>query len=100
MSAASAVSSTTTKTYTVEDVKKHTTKGDAWIIIRSNIYNVSFFKHPGGDHFLSDLYGKDATSRFFQGHQETGKQIELLKKEHLIGKLATPPSGKSKHDNN
>ncbi|GJE96594.1 acyl-CoA dehydrogenase [Phanerochaete sordida] len=61
-----------TKTFTREEVAKHNTADDLWIIIDSKVYNVTRFKdlHPGGAHaFLDeDIAGQDATEAFYGLH--------------------------------
>jgi acyl-CoA 6-desaturase (Delta-6 desaturase) len=49
--------------YTWNEVKKHNIKGDCWIVINDNVYNVSEFKlvHPGGSRIISHYSGQDAT---------------------------------------
>lgn len=80
------------KIFTREEIAKHATKNDAWIIIRWNVYNVSTFKHPGGPTFVSRYWGKDATAGFEAFHGD--KAIEILNREYFIGNVATSVSGK------
>lgn len=51
--------------YTLEEISKHNSKNDCWMVIDNNVYNVSSFvdKHPGGDKILQGC-GKDATEMF------------------------------------
>ncbi|KAI0087286.1 acyl-CoA dehydrogenase/oxidase [Irpex rosettiformis] len=60
------------KYYTREEVAKHNSPEDLWIIIDAKVYNVSRFKdmHPGGTAvFLEeDVRGQDATEAFFGLH--------------------------------
>ncbi|KAI8092749.1 acyl-CoA dehydrogenase/oxidase [Halteromyces radiatus] len=60
------------KTYTREEVKKHNVEGDAWIIIDSEVYNISTFAdlHPGGAQILIELAGKDVTDDFYGLHRQ------------------------------
>jgi len=46
-----------------EDIKKHNTKTDAWIVIDGSIYDISNWakKHPGGRKIISNYAGEDAT---------------------------------------
>jgi cytochrome b involved in lipid metabolism len=51
---------------TVEEVKKHTTSSDCWMIINGNVYDVSNYdvNHPGGSYRIDSFCGKDATQAF------------------------------------
>mmetsp|Transcript_3400 Transcript_3400/g.6435 ORF Transcript_3400/g.6435 Transcript_3400/m.6435 type:complete len:515 (+) Transcript_3400:23-1567(+) len=63
--------------FTKEEVAKHNTKGNAWVIIDGNVYNVSKFArlHPGGEGVLMQLAGQDCTEEFLSLHK-----VEVLKK--------------------
>lgn len=54
------------KEYTLEEVSKHTTPNDLWLIVDNKVYDVSTFieKHPGGQKPFLYLAGKDATEKF------------------------------------
>ncbi|CAL1716561.1 unnamed protein product [Somion occarium] len=66
-------SSTNIKRFTREEVAKHNTENDLWIIIDSRVYDVTRFKnlHPGGAFvFLEEsIPGQDATDAFFGLHR-------------------------------
>jgi len=77
-----------TKEYTLEEVAKHNTKSDAWIIINGKVANITKWipKHPGGDIIMKGV-GKDATTLFNSiGHDDYAKkmfkkyQIGIIKK--------------------
>jgi len=71
--------------YTVEEVAKHNTKADLWVIINKNVYNVTKFMkdHPGGPDLFMDVAGKDATTEWEDvGHSKDAKN---QMKQFLIG---------------
>ncbi|KAF8623663.1 hypothetical protein AX17_007361 [Amanita inopinata Kibby_2008] len=59
--------------FTREEVAKHNTDNDLWVIIDSKVYDLSRFKnlHPGGLSVLVDpeIAGQDATEAFFSLHR-------------------------------
>ena len=76
------------KSFSLEEVAKHNTKSDAWIVINGKVADITKWipKHPGGDIIMKGV-GKDATSLFNSiGHDEYAKnmfkkyQIGILKK--------------------
>ena len=76
------------KEYTLEEVAKHNTKSDAWIVINSKVADITKWipKHPGGDIIMKGV-GKDATKLFNSiGHDDYAKKIV---KKYQIGILKT-----------
>ena len=74
------------KSYTKEEVKKHNTRDDAWVIYKNKVYNVTDWisKHPGGDAIMKGI-GKDITKLFDgRGHSNTARKIM---KKYYIGDL-------------
>ena len=74
--------------YTLEEVAKHNTKSDAWIVIHNKVADITNWipLHPGGDIIMKGV-GKDATKLFDSiGHDEYATkmlkkyQIGILKK--------------------
>jgi len=51
--------------FTMDEVRKHCSKNDAWLVIDDCVYDITQFveKHPGGDSIIIGL-GKDATNSF------------------------------------
>ncbi|KAI9475878.1 MAG: FMN-dependent dehydrogenase-domain-containing protein [Benjaminiella poitrasii] len=49
-----------------EEVAKHKTKDDVWVIIHGKVYDLTQFlpEHPGGQKIIMKYAGKDATSAF------------------------------------
>jgi len=56
--------------YTMDEVKKHTTKGDCWVVVSGQVLNVTNFlsEHPGGELAILTFAGKDATEEFDMIH--------------------------------
>ena len=75
------------KAFTLDEIKKHNKKGDAWTLIENKVYNISSWipKHPGGD-IIMQAVGKDATQLFnARGHPSYVKKTILPK--YYIGTL-------------
>merc|ERR1712003_379708 len=53
-----------------EEVAKHTTKSDCWVVVNGKVLNVSNFlsQHPGGELAILTFGGKDATEEFNMIH--------------------------------
>ena len=53
------------KTYVMDEVVKHNTRDDCWLVIHGKVYDVTAFipMHPGGSAILQGC-GKDATNLF------------------------------------
>ncbi|MES1917212.1 MAG: hypothetical protein MHM6MM_008962, partial [Cercozoa sp. M6MM] len=77
----------TLKTYTADEVAKHNTEQDCWIILDGKVYDVTKFldDHPGGADTILDFAGEDSTEAFEEiFHSEKARQQA---EEYLIGKL-------------
>ncbi|KAJ1442807.1 Fatty acid desaturase domain [Sesbania bispinosa] len=65
------------KTYiSLEELKQHNKRGDAWIAIEGKIYDVSKWAnhHPGGELPLLNLAGQDVTDAFLAFHPVTARK--------------------------
>lgn len=59
-----------TTVYTMEEVSRHKSSGDAWVVIDGEVFDVSRFArfHPGGRVVLQNATGGDATELFKRYH--------------------------------
>merc|ERR1712079_792530 len=55
---------------TMDEVAKHTTKEDCWVVLHNRVLNVTSFlsQHPGGELAILTFAGKDATAEFDMIH--------------------------------
>ena len=76
-------------TYTKEEVSKHSTKDDCWLIIKDMVYNVTEFLsiHPGGSSIVVSVGGQDATEYFFELHKPD--ILEEVGSKYIIGELCS-----------
>lgn len=60
-----------TKEYTLDDVAKHKTEEDCWVVVNGQVLDVSKFmhEHPGGKQALMLFAGRDATEEFNMLHK-------------------------------
>ncbi|KAG8053801.1 hypothetical protein GUJ93_ZPchr0001g30803 [Zizania palustris] len=73
--------------FRLEEVAKHNSKDDCWLIIGGKVYNVTKFleDHPGGDDVLLSSTGKDATDDFEDvGHSTTAR---AMMDEYYVGDI-------------
>merc|ERR1712190_227863 len=56
--------------YSMEEVAKHTSKTDCWVVVSGQVLNVTKFlgEHPGGELAILTFAGKDATEEFNMIH--------------------------------
>jgi nitrate reductase (NAD(P)H) len=74
-------------TYTMDEVAKHDTADDLWVVLHGKVYDLSGFLdvHPGGEEALLLVAGQDATHDFDAIHGEGPKRS---KEKYVIGILA------------
>jgi len=76
------------KSYTLEEIAKHTAKGDMWVAVNGQVLNVTNFlgDHPGGSKAIELYAGKDATEEFNMLHDP--KVVAKYAADTIIGTLA------------
>eukprot|EP00386_Alphamonas_edax_P005669 GDKI01018432.1.p1 GENE.GDKI01018432.1~~GDKI01018432.1.p1 ORF type:complete len:665 (+),score=221.15 GDKI01018432.1:116-1996(+) len=86
-----AAAKTTPPLLTLEEVSKHNTEHDCWIVIDNKVYNVTAFlnEHPGGKSILLKVAGKDATQQFVKFH-EVKATLAKYGPKLLVGDLHVP----------
>uniref|UniRef100_A0A7C8YMU9 Cytochrome b5 heme-binding domain-containing protein n=1 Tax=Opuntia streptacantha TaxID=393608 RepID=A0A7C8YMU9_OPUST len=75
------------RVHVFEEVAKHNSSKDCWLIISGKVYDVTPFMddHPGGDEVLLSATGKDATNDFEDvGHSNSAR--EMMQK-YYIGEI-------------
>eukprot|EP00884_Botryococcus_braunii_P003020 jgi/Botrbrau1/12719/Bobra.67_1s0082.1 len=75
---------------TLEEVQKHKTEHDAWIILRGKVYNIGPYLnfHPGGASILLKAAGTDGTSLFNKYHAWVN--ADMLLQSCLLGIVGRP----------
>merc|ERR1712066_1028109 len=79
--------------YTMEEVAKHTSKSDCWVVVAGQVLNVTNFlsEHPGGELAILTFAGKDATEEFNMIHPPD--VIPKYAPDAIIGVVGTGPAG-------
>jgi cytochrome b5 len=81
------MSAAATTLYTWEEIRKHNSDKDCWVVLYDNVLDVTKFlnHHPGGLDPINDLGGYNITNSFESiGHSEYALNKT---KEYIIGKL-------------
>lgn len=75
------------KAYTLEEVAKHKTKDDVWVVVNGEVLDVTKFKadHPGGEKAIMLYAGRDATEEFNMLHDP--KVVKKYAPDSIIGTL-------------
>lgn len=83
------------KSYTAEEVAKHNTPANNWLIIHGGVYDVSSFaaEHPGGKKVLERVAGTDASKQFDQFHNEN--TLVRVGGKYRVGSIAAPQAASS-----
>merc|ERR1719274_349856 len=79
--------------YTMEEVAKHTTNTDCWVVVAGQVLNVTNFlkEHPGGELAIMTFAGKDATEEFNMIHPPD--VIGKYAPDAVIGRVGTGGGG-------
>lgn len=72
----------------VQELEKHSSPSDAWIVINGNIWDVTEFapKHPGGAEIINEYLGQDASRAYNEVHGP-GIATKYLDNSCLKGRL-------------
>merc|ERR1719295_13270 len=75
--------------YTMDEVAKHTSKSDCWVVVDGQVLDVTKFlgEHPGGELAILTFAGKDATEEFNMIHPPD--VIGKYAPDAVIGKVGT-----------
>ncbi|MEK9180712.1 MAG: cytochrome b5-like heme/steroid binding domain-containing protein [Patescibacteria group bacterium] len=91
---------------TAEEVAKHSSAGDCWMIISGKVYAVTDYAalHPGGAKRILDFCGRDATQAFLtKGGQGTHSSAATAQHATLllgqIGSAISPEAAKAVEQN-
>jgi len=85
--AAAAAAAPSAGGYTMEEVAKHTSKSDCWVVLHGRVLNVTNFlsEHPGGELAILTFGGKDASAEFDMIHPPD--VIEKYAPDAVIGQV-------------
>ncbi|OBT51799.1 hypothetical protein VE04_07787 [Pseudogymnoascus sp. 24MN13] len=75
------------KEYTLEEVAKHNTKDDLWVVVKGVVMDLSDWldEHPGGPQAIMNFMGKDATEEFEMLHDD--EVIPKYAPSQVIGRV-------------
>lgn len=73
--------------YSIQDVGKHTSRNDLWMVVHGKVLDVSKYvnAHPGGAEALLQYAGKDATKTFDMIHP--GYVMDKVVPKYVVGEL-------------
>ena len=86
------------QTITMQEVERHNTPDDCWVVLNGKVYDLSIFQkgHPGGSKIITDHAGKDVSNLFNAVHPKDIVQ-KLLSPEACIGVLDESTVDPEKH---
>ncbi|KAI9474233.1 MAG: nitrate reductase [Benjaminiella poitrasii] len=81
----------TLKTFSLEEMAKHTTDDDCWLLYDGYVYDCTSFlkEHPGGAQSIILAAGSDCTDEFDAIHSQKAKD---MLEQYRIGKIEQEPS--------
>ncbi len=84
------------KKFTAEEVAKHSSPDDLWIVINDSVFDLTKFQkiHPGGKKILSKVAGTDATKQF-QKYHNANKVLKKYAPKLKIGEIGENSSSAS-----
>merc|ERR1719198_2544529 len=76
----------------MSEIKKHTTRDSAWVVLFDKVYDLTEFidDHPGGEDVILKWAGRDATKFWKAIHKEDWIQ-EYTKPEWCLGPVGPEP---------
>jgi cytochrome b involved in lipid metabolism len=77
-------------TYTLEQVAERNSKSACWTIIKSSIYDITFYipYHPGGEEEILQICGRDGSQLFAKTREYQGDDVSTFNGKLYRGKLA------------
>jgi len=80
------------KGFSMDEVAKHTTKDDCWVVVAGQVLDVTSFlsEHPGGELAILTFAGKDATEEFNMIHPPD--VIPKYAPDAIIGMVGAAPA--------
>ncbi|RDL33177.1 Uncharacterized protein BP5553_08616 [Venustampulla echinocandica] len=75
------------KEFTMEEVAKHNTKEDLWVVVKGVVMDLSNWleEHPGGPQAIMNFMGRDATEEFEMLHDD--EVIPKYAPDQVIGRV-------------
>ncbi len=75
------------KEFTMEEVAKHNTKDDLWVVVKGVVMDLSDWleEHPGGPQAIMNFMGRDATEEFEMLHDD--EVIPKYAPKQVIGRV-------------
>ncbi len=87
-SAPSGTTASTSKTYTLRQVRRHGTTARCWSVVNRNVYDLTAWidLHPGGSSAIARMCGRNGTASFTSQHGGSAGVASVLS-DYKIGRL-------------